>query len=188
MPEGYKTGTYSSFKLFSESTAGTASYLPQKPLAETKKQTPKARYGGAVKELAPFCGIMKVGGLAQQVTATVTEVDENDDCPPLSQGSDFTPPCSQEQEYELPANTHKRRHEDDETIEGEKLVFGWGRSDEVERSDRPMAAMKTRRGKAGKGGVMMVSNGAKSGVDDFEDAEFLDYSALAEGDAEMGGI
>ncbi|TVY54961.1 hypothetical protein LSUE1_G009130 [Lachnellula suecica] len=80
VPEGYKVGAYSAFTLFSDNTSPPAS-----PASKGTRGRPRAR------ELTPWCGVLKVGGLGQQqwgIYAPGQQDDEEDDCPVLSQGSD----------------------------------------------------------------------------------------------------
>ncbi|KAM7209745.1 putative ribonucleotide reductase [Naviculisporaceae sp. PSN 640] len=78
VPEGYKTGTYSGFSLWSDtdSNGGTnradARPVPAVPdMGGNRELTPFCGdYKG--RELTPFCGIHKVGGLAVQETAATT--------------------------------------------------------------------------------------------------------------------
>src|SRR4051812_33262795 len=60
VPEGYKTGSpYSSFSLFSDSTAPNSSSTITPKYKGTR---PRA----GMRELTPFCGLMKTGGLGVQ--------------------------------------------------------------------------------------------------------------------------
>ncbi|KAK4125284.1 hypothetical protein N657DRAFT_644139 [Parathielavia appendiculata] len=62
IPEGYKTGgAYSTFTLWAEESTSNSSSDPRPVSA-----TPTATYSSAMRELEPFCGINKIGGLAFQ--------------------------------------------------------------------------------------------------------------------------
>lgn len=207
VPEGYKTGTFSGFALFSDtnSTRGTA------PARDPSTMAPPRRYGAASKELTPFCGIMKVGGLAQQAyTADIDddddEVPDEDDVPFLSsQGSMFS-----DASIQPPATPcgHKRRLSEDgegagfETIMGEQRTWtedglspksrpvGFGQHWDGRIENRTLAQPKSRRAKALPfqalgGGVEGQENAMAM---DFEDADFLDYRALAGDEVVMRDI
>lgn len=92
VPEGYKTGTYSAFSLFDETdyhpTHGSDTKLP--------KHTSPARAPSGQRELLPFCGINKIGGLSfpspeeqhHQPSFTFTAVPPVDEVPSLSSSQD----------------------------------------------------------------------------------------------------
>ncbi|OBT67788.1 hypothetical protein VE03_03472 [Pseudogymnoascus sp. 23342-1-I1] len=196
VPEGYKTGSYSSFALFSDQAPPPSK--PQQQLQQQQKRRVKQVQGGAVRELAPFCGIMKVGGLAVQAPQTVDEeymddddeVLDEDDVPGMSsQGSTLSAYST--------AATHKRRlsasssaSEDDEGAQ-----YSWADIEISPKTQAPQPgqawggagnramALPRRMKKAG-AGVAGQENGV-AGVD-FEEAGFLDYAAL--GEVDMGGL
>lgn len=174
VPEGYKTGSYSAFTLFSDTICAP---LEPKPLIRRTYQSRR-------KELTPFCGIMKVGGLAQQeYVEEYEEVLEEDDIPFLcSQGSTI----SDVSVTSLPPN--KRRHESDDEdggglwrMEESPLTSSLFRSgSEMDLGSRVMAKPKTRR--KGIGGYDMKGKGGdtqtgdqENVVMDFEEADFLDF-------------
>jgi hypothetical protein len=69
VPEGYKTGSpYSGFSLFADNNPVTASSTNQNQIVASgqEKSKPKTRPRAGARELTPFCGLLKVGGLAQQ--------------------------------------------------------------------------------------------------------------------------
>ncbi|KAK4250891.1 ribonucleotide reductase inhibitor-domain-containing protein [Corynascus novoguineensis] len=80
IPEGYKTGSaYSAFTLWDESTGD-----PVKP--QPTATTSSAAFTSTIRELEPFCGLNKVGGLAFQPayhpnsrSVTTTSVADDDD-------------------------------------------------------------------------------------------------------------
>lgn len=190
VPEGYKTGSYSSFALFSDQAPPSK---PQQQLQPQRrvKQVP----GSAARELAPFCGIMKVGGLAVQAPQAdeeymddEDEVLDEDDVPGMSsQGSTLSA---------YSTTTHKRRlsassvGSDDEGA----AQYSWADMGISPKSQAPQQgqawagagnramALPRRMKKAGAGGAM---GGQENGVD-FEEAGFLDYAAL--GEVDMGGL
>lgn len=195
VPEGYKTGSYSSFALFSDQAP------PTKPQQQQRSARVKQVRGGAARELAPFCGIMKVGGLAVQAPQAgdeeyfddEDEVLDEDDVPGMSsQGSTLSA-------YSTTA-THKRRlsasssaSEDDEGA----AQYGWADMEISPKSQAPQQgqawggvgnrtmALPRRMKKAGAGGAMGGQENGVAGVD-FEEAGFLDYAAL--GEVDMGGL
>ncbi|OBT77755.1 hypothetical protein VF21_03833 [Pseudogymnoascus sp. 05NY08] len=186
VPEGYKTGSYSSFALFSDQAP------PSKPQQQSQQQRRvKQAPGSAARELAPFCGIMKVGGLAVQAPQAEEyfddddEVLDEDDVPGMSsQGSTLSA---------YSTTTHKRRlsassvGSDDEGA----AQYSWpdmGISPKTQAPQQGQAwggagnramALPRRMKKAGAVG------GQENGVD-FEEAGFLDYAAL--GEVDMGGL
>lgn len=65
--EGYKTGTYSALSIFHDSTAPTPTEA--KALTQATSVSASRPVFRNINELAPFSGINKVGGLAQQITS-----------------------------------------------------------------------------------------------------------------------
>ncbi|KAK4229562.1 ribonucleotide reductase inhibitor-domain-containing protein [Podospora fimiseda] len=69
VPEGYKTGNqYSAFKLWEEDSTP----------APTVSSTTSTSAGSAARELVPFCGIHKVGGMDVQPVVAVAPTTSND--------------------------------------------------------------------------------------------------------------
>ncbi|KFY15021.1 hypothetical protein V492_02274 [Pseudogymnoascus sp. VKM F-4246] len=185
VPEGYKTGTYSSFALFSDQTPPSKQQQAQQQQQRRRaKQVP----GGAARELTPFCGIMKVGGLAVQAPQAADEeymedddeVLDEDDVPGMSsQGSTLSA-------FSTTA-TNKRRLSASSASDDEGAAqYSWA---DMEISPKSQAwggagnrtmALPRRMKKAGG-----QENGGGAGVD-FEEAGFLDYQAL--GEVDMGGL
>ncbi|KAL2757683.1 hypothetical protein ACRALDRAFT_2025426 [Sodiomyces alcalophilus JCM 7366] len=75
VPEGYKTGTYSSFKLWSDVDNAHVPVSPSPPATQPARSATTA---SAQRELVPFCGIHKVGGLAAQQPLSYTGYDGRD--------------------------------------------------------------------------------------------------------------
>ncbi|KAH8589631.1 ribonucleotide reductase inhibitor-domain-containing protein [Bisporella sp. PMI_857] len=182
VPEGYKTGTYSAFTLFSDATPAVPAQERKQPAAETVMRTrPRAR------ELTPFCGLLKIGGLQQQAWGIYApleeeEVDEDEDCPPLSQGSTISNVSAAST-----AGAKRRRMSFDEDT-------GLGRSEIL--GDRPLVcglggrAMAIPRRKRTDGKKVDSAVVGQENMDesmDFGEADFLDYE-LIDGEIEMGGI
>lgn len=73
IPEGYKTGNpYCGFQLWAEDNNNHHNNLSIKPIPSATTFT------SAMRELEPFCGLNKVGGLAFQPPHTTTAFPEND--------------------------------------------------------------------------------------------------------------
>ncbi|KAI0385139.1 ribonucleotide reductase inhibitor-domain-containing protein [Hypomontagnella monticulosa] len=67
VPEGYKTGNYSAFALWDEnSTSTTRNNNPSSSAATMGEGRSRANAISTPRELLPFCGLHKVGGLATQ--------------------------------------------------------------------------------------------------------------------------
>lgn len=140
VPEGYKTGTYSAFSLFDET------HDPRNKASRSNTTvaatTAPARVPSSQRELLPFCGINKIGGLSfsssqesqTQPLFTFTTVPALDDVPSLSSSQDSVASvASTSTTAQLSINTathdlnrKKRLHADD----------GYGNSDEDD-SDTP---------------------------------------------------
>ncbi|KAK4042464.1 ribonucleotide reductase inhibitor-domain-containing protein [Parachaetomium inaequale] len=75
IPEGYKTGSdYSAFTLWAEDNASNASN------SRPASTTPSAAFTSTTRELEPFCGLNRVGGLAVQPAYNNSNpVDDDDD-------------------------------------------------------------------------------------------------------------
>jgi hypothetical protein len=179
VPEGYKTGAYSAFTLFSDN-----------PPQLVQEQKSRVRMGGGrprARELTPFCGILKVGGLAQQQwdvhqSSPDTE-DQFDDMPSLSQGSTISSSAFSSvvgDDFQFGGN--KRRFdgdaEEDEPDMVDRAILGEGKR---------VIAVPRRMKKAGRKAVAIVGQENMGGAADFEDADFLDYG-LIEDEVEMGGV
>ena len=174
VPEGYKTGSYSAFTLFSDST-------PVNQTQEPKIRKPVARPRAG--ELAPFCGIMKVGGLSQQQSpwevcdqdSAIMDGDEEDEeVPALSQGS------TNSDASVASRGVGKRRFDldDDETVGDRELVAVQGRR---------IIAVPRRKGAAKPSGPVEIVGQENRDADmDFGEADFLDYGLV--GEIEMAGV
>lgn len=226
VPEGYKTGSYSAFNLWADSKETAKSTAGQIPGA----QAPPSVSGQ--RELLPFCGINKVGGLSSQpdtifefTTPSLSSdtfrhgsVPSIDDVPSLSSSqesvqSTASPTLPTLSIKTSPAPTRKRIYSEEDGdapsvtrslqvprgdwMDGEvsprSLVpAGW-------ENTRVMAVPKKNRRnnfKAGSRAVPLVAVAGADGAlaldqlgqenmvvdEDFPDADFLDYKALA-GDA-----
>jgi hypothetical protein len=194
VPEGYKTGSpYSSFALFSDPSI-------KNPSSQTSSATTKKGSRPRARELTPFCGILKVGGMAQQAwgiynpsghgqeydEAHMSTEEEEDDCPFLSQSSTISSSSVQTPvvNYPIFGNQNpgnKRRFDEDEE---DVMVHHSG------LGGRIFAKPKQKKGdlntRFGAGRVPVIGFGQENGAGDFEDAEFLDYELA--GEVEMGGV
>jgi hypothetical protein len=174
VPEGYKTVGPSAFKLWTDNTT---------PTAIRSASTPSKVVG---RELLPFCGINKVGGLDTQPAWTrLDNEDDFDDVP----GLEAVPELSLSQEStdsNTSENTRKRFFEDDapsdpartwvepDAWDGEvspRSLTPWGNGN----AGRVMAVPRSR---AKKGTPLKQVDQENMAVDqgsDFEEAEFLVY-------------
>jgi hypothetical protein len=178
VPEGYKTGSYSGFTLFSDDAPVVKAEVHHNP----QRNRPRAR------ELTPFCGILKVGGMAQQQWGiynpggnqdAMVEEEEDDYMPALSQGSTISNDSAS-----MPGE-RKRRMDFDDADESEEQGEDARERVILRLGERAIAV--PRRKKVGKvGGVAIMGQENAGGDFDFADADFLDYGLM--GDAEMGGV
>jgi hypothetical protein len=215
VPEGYKTGSrFSGFSLFSDSTPVPAIPSNQSTAQEKEKARPTTRPRAGARELTPFCGLLKVGGMAQQQWGIYSpnhignmarerdgdpyageeafadgedgEVEEPDEMLPpwSSQGSVSTVSSSGEI---MTLGGNKRSFVEDDGEEGE-FVYGGAMGMDKVLGERVLAVPRRKKwvgsGKFGNGGGQ--ENIGIVGEDvDFEEAEFLDYGLIKE--VEMGG-
>ena len=177
MPEGYKTGSYSAFTLFQDA-----------PPAIEGRGAPRVGTRPRARELTPFCGILDVGGLAQQQWGIYQhavggdygegedgeDADDEDDTPVLSQGSTASNAST------ASLGGAKRRFE----VEGESE--GDGEEDVKVRGLGGRAIAVPRRMKNGQKAVRVMGQ-ENFGDVDFEDADFLDYGLVGR-DEVMGGV
>lgn len=172
VPEGYKTNAPSAFKLWTDET----------PLKTPGQSAPSG--GVPSKELLPFCGINKVGGLDTQADVR-SDADNSlpslDDVPGLSMSQESYDSVASEY-----LNARKRGLvEDDEEVADP--VRPWIASGDGSVSPRSLAPknwpnarpMAVPRGRGGKKTAAPVAGQENAGGNDFDEAEFL------VGDAEM---
>lgn len=179
VPEGYKT--HKTIGLPSVRLPSTASVTPSVSRAQAYNTT---RVEGA-RELAPFCGLHKTGGLApQNVTSSAparmqpyNEAAEDEDDLPDSMFSQSTLQSTQDSfgswssSAQIPGR--KRTYEDDIEDDLDSFFDDDTAMDSVRptalRLDRPLASMRQSlsRRSAQKTETQVF------GVDDFEDASFL---------------
>lgn len=178
MPEGYKTGSHSAHTLFSDSTPA----VPGQP-SMVRRTAPRPRE----TELAPFCGIMKVGGLAQQQPNwevydpdgdSALDVEEDEDgieVPPLSQGS-----TASDVSVATMGGSKRRLELDDE----DEAVVDGARDKLTVLTQRPVATPR-RKTPAKMGRAVTVMGQENLDMDlDFGEPDFLDYRLIT--DIQMG--
>jgi hypothetical protein len=193
VPEGYKTGAkYSAFTLFSDpSSSPPVSYARSQSNPELGERRGSGGGRPRARELEPFCGINKIGGLLDQQEWNSQyssrrgqdldfDVGDEDDVPFLSsQGSTISDVSVQSVMSGNGARGNKRtwEEEDDTFVLPDRMEFG----------QRPMAIprrmKKDKENMKGWGAVGQENAGM-----DFGEAEFLDYEGLVEGEVEMGGV
>ncbi|KAF7896966.1 uncharacterized protein EAF01_009369 [Botrytis porri] len=189
VPEGYKTGSYSAFNLFSDVTPATKSNFASAPPSSTPA-APKykgTRPRAGIRELTPFCGLMKVGGMSVQGYDESGEAIEDEDEEDYEQRI-----WDSSQESNDSVGSHggvtgaKRRFVDEE--EGEN-VFGQGANEGralMDVGDRRIAMPMSRKSEKGRGSGMMRFGGGENADVDFGEADFLDYDLADE--VQMGGV
>lgn len=84
VPEGYKTGTYTAMGLFKELDSITEDIKNSGSTLQTSSAPQASTYNSSQRELLPFCGINKVGGLSSQPSFTFESPS-----PPSSHGLQF---------------------------------------------------------------------------------------------------
>ncbi|KAK2768075.1 ribonucleotide reductase inhibitor [Colletotrichum kahawae] len=181
VPEGYKTGTYSSFKLWSDnSPVSGPAVVRTTPTGTTSRKQRSA--ASSQRERLPFGGINKVGGLsAQPATADEDEYEfsSDNDVPGLDDMPGLSSSQGSVESTASDGRSRKRFFDDDE--ESDAPVKMWANHDawlEGAISPRSLAPSgwanartlavprKSRRGKdAGQENLVVA--------DDFEDADFL---------------
>ncbi|KAK0111177.1 hypothetical protein ONS95_001553 [Cadophora gregata] len=201
VPEGYKTGSYSAFTLFTDSKSNATSAMSDNTTPSSERKT-RPRSGN--RELTPFCGILKVGGMAGQQWGIYNpgaggEMDEDsssaseDEVPFLSsQGSTIS---SSSIDDAVTPDGNKRRFFDDEESQLWNSPVNFGSGSSMAMGDRVLAVPRRRKvsGKvpmhtSGQVRIFGQENFAPGGFGtdvDFEDAEFLDYGLA--GEVEMSG-
>jgi len=190
VPEGYKIHSQSSFSVYSD-----ASSAPSTPM---EHQRAEARLGGNMnvvkcnrpraRELTPFCGLLKIGGMAQQMYSPGGDSPEDDcmdDVPALSQGSTIS-----NTSISSPGGERKRRMDfDEEDREDASFEFSFSPRFTLGSGfmgDRVIAVPRQRKYKNVKTNVGIFGQENMDSDTDFEEADFLDYGML--GEVEMGGV
>lgn len=191
VPSGYKTGTYNALSTVHDTITPT----PAEPEALTQVVNDAGSrrvFGTNIRELAPFCGLNKVGGLAQQIMPS-------DEYSPFISSQE-----SQASNVSLESlGAGKRRFDDGE--DGEEIsVFSqevferWLREEEVSQKSKPMglgmridgrpiAVPKTRRKRAD-GMEASTDSWEQENSMDFGEAEFLDYGHWTDKEVDMNDV
>lgn len=176
--EGYKTGAqYSAFKLWEDNAA---------PITPTPTVPVRTAGGGGMRELLPFSGIHKVGGLGIQPSNGAGA----DDCEMAgsqeSVYSNGSATSAVEATERVNLNAKKRFFvgEEDEEEQEEGMVLSWEDVDVSPRSFGPAGFENRRwavpRGKKGREGAVAAAAGQENTVrvlvdgNDFEEASFLE--------------
>lgn len=160
VPEGYKTTGPSAFKLWTDSTR------PGEVKASSQQQMVAAKPVSAVsRELLPFCGINKVGGLDTQPEFVY---DDGDEVPALDEIPELS--MSQESTDSVESGPSRKRFFDEQD---DLQVQSWDAEDAG--SYRAIAVPHSRIKKSFALKGMDQENMAVDGDDDFEDASFLGF-------------
>ncbi|RDA95321.1 hypothetical protein CP533_3465 [Ophiocordyceps camponoti-saundersi (nom. inval.)] len=172
VPEGYKTAS-SSFKLWSDDGdgAGLASSTHTHTVPNANANANSRR------ELLPFCGINRVGGLAFQDDTSIITADT---IPSLTLSQETIDDEDDDEKILKPSPTRKRSLPDDEDDEwsfpGQAYAPGWSSANaRVKATPRPRFAKG-----AGPAEDVGQENMVLDG--DFGDADFLVYGAEQEMD------
>jgi hypothetical protein len=203
VPEGYKTGGYSAFELFSDNPSASYGNFKKESEGLGSRTTMDSSIGyRGPNELTPFCGIMKVGGLGVQQNTSLSQVQGEDDIPFLSsQGSTISNVSidsidedrgnkrrfGEEEDDEERSEIWQDRSWDFEALspKSKPRVLEMGRAMAIPRSKRK--SLTVRNVSSTGAGYKFATLGQENvGMDvamDFEEAEFLDYGVL---EVEMG--
>ncbi|KAI1392004.1 ribonucleotide reductase inhibitor-domain-containing protein [Hypoxylon trugodes] len=184
VPEGYKTGTYAVKALWDEPT-GSTSYTTAASAAAMGEGRSRANAISTPRELLPFCGINKVGGLSTQpetdtsststyqpLTIADSMIDDYDDVPGLTSSQD-TISSTDPHSFSTPSKTRKRSYTEDEDDRPEtpdrrlnlNMNFNVWRDnydDEVSPRSLGPTSWSPNNGGAGNGRVMAVPRKAKT--------------------------
>lgn len=183
VPEGYKTGSYSAFTLFSDNSSARASMAGEQR-AETRADNVTTRTRPRARELTPFCGLHSIGGLVAagdgKSFVSIEEMDEDDDVPALSQSSTVS-----NDSISAPGDRKRRLDFDEEDSNEFQLEAMRDRTMSFGLGGRAIAVPRKKKNVK----VADVRVLGQENIDDFEDAEFLDYDLIGTaGEVEMGGL
>ena len=184
VPEGYKTGSYSAFTLFSDDTPAKVATIPELR-AENRRPSVVMKVRPRARELTPFCGLHSVGGLAAEGDARtfgmMEEMDEDEDVPELSQSSTIS-----NESISTPGDRKRRLDFDEEDFEEVHFEAMRDRTMSFGLGSRVIAVPRRKRKDSKMANVTVVG---QENIDDFEDAAFLDYNLVGRADeVEMGGV
>lgn len=191
MPEGYKTGNqYGGFTLFSDTQATSSSPMSQSGYkgGRARGYTGSARVGGGAerKELLPFSGILKIGGLSQQqqVLEEEGEAEKVEEVPWLSSQGSTISNVSVASVY----GNNKRRFNDEEEDERDEVQVVEDVGGVLGLGGRAIVTPKRRKG-LDMGKTVTLGQSVMPGQEnevDFGEAEFLDYGIC--GEVEMSDV
>lgn len=204
VPEGYKTGSgCGGFTLFSDTKAVSKTTM-SRPGQVQKRNYTGSNEANTSKELTPFCGIMKVGGMAVQTHSSWAEEDEIEDVPTeddipflSSQGSTISTSSVSSMSSLTGPGMKRRFSEEDIEEEGtDKIWLDYrDRYQDVDPGisskskpgslrgglgSRLLAMPKSRRKRyQGSGSSKWDAGEGQENLNmmDFEEAEFLDYAS-----------
>ncbi|OHF03185.1 ribonucleotide reductase inhibitor [Colletotrichum orchidophilum] len=184
VPEGYKTGSYSSFKLWTDATDRRTPVVrtTTTSIASSSHRNRNAA-AASQRELLPFCGINKVGGLSSQPVHSSDDDEYEDDGGGVPGLDEMPGLCSSQESVESVESTasdgrSKKRffadEESDEPVQMWADRAAWLEGEVSPRSlapsgwanARPLAVPRKSRRKPSQGQENVV-------VDDFEEADFL---------------
>jgi hypothetical protein len=179
VPEGYKTGGMSAFKLWSDNTPARAAVPAPSPATSTSSRS-RTVARASNRELLPFCGINNVGGLdVQPGHSQFGDDNEDEDLPPL----DSLPELTMSQEStDSDVEPSRKRFLDDEEGDTDRLVDTPQRWQDGSgpRSLMPMGYRNTRAMASARfGAVKSPSMDGQENMaidEDFDEADFLVFS------------
>ena len=183
VPEGYKTGSYSAFTLFSDVTPAKAPVVREQRVESRRASVSVIR--PRAKELTPFCGLHSVGGVVfeenERTYGPVEEMDEDDDVPALSQSSTIS-----NDSISAPSDRKRRLEFDEEDVDEMQFEAMRDRTMSFGLGARVMAVPRRKKKDVKSVNVAVVG---QENIDDFDDADFLDYELIGRGhEVEMGGV
>ncbi|KAM5348877.1 hypothetical protein ACJ41O_008700 [Fusarium nematophilum] len=170
VPEGYKTVGTSAFKLWTDNA-------PMAAASTTTTPTRRAPTKALSRELLPFCGINKVGGLDTQPEFERDD-DDDGDVPDLDAIPELT--MSQESNDSVDSHEASRKRIFDED-DGDELDAGPGTLIMGSQGNSRVLAVPVSRAQKAAGFKDVGQENVKTGSD-FGEAEFLVYGAEREMD------
>ena len=152
--------------------------------AETRADNVTTRTRPRARELTPFCGLHSIGGLVAagdgKSFVSIEEMDEDDDVPALSQSSTIS-----NDSISAPGDRKRRLDFDEEDSNEFQLEAMRDRTMSFGLGGRAIAVPRKKKNVK----VADVRVLGQENIDDFEDAEFLDYDLIGTaGEVEMGGL
>lgn len=165
VPEGYKTVGPSAFKLWTDNTRPSSLGAQQPPMPQRKKPTPTLARATS-RELTPFCGINRIGGLSEQPDSHYEA--EEEELPGLDQIPGLTMSQESNESTATDASSRKRFLDDDD--EDEDIYEDHARNLGDSANGRIVAVPRSRVRKA----TSFQQDQENMAIDnDFDDADFL---------------